>query len=70
MFRIFIDEKCTNNNFSYRINPEGVDLVLDCLSGENTNKGISLTKPLGKYVIYGKDICILNVFCALCIFIK
>lgn len=33
--------------------PEGVDLVLDCLSGDNTNKGINLTKPLGKYIIYG-----------------
>jgi NADPH:quinone reductase-like Zn-dependent oxidoreductase len=36
-----------------KICPEGVDLVLDCLSGENTNKGINLTKPLGKYIIYG-----------------
>lgn len=27
--------------------------MLDCLSGDNTNKGISITKPLGKYVIYG-----------------
>jgi NADPH:quinone reductase-like Zn-dependent oxidoreductase len=27
--------------------------VLDCLSGDHTNKGISVTKPLGKYVIYG-----------------
>ncbi|CAF0710877.1 unnamed protein product [Brachionus calyciflorus] len=36
-----------------KICPEGVDLVLDCLSGDNTNKGISITKPLGKYIIYG-----------------
>lgn len=27
--------------------------MLDCLSGEHTNKGINITKPLGKYVIYG-----------------
>jgi hypothetical protein len=36
-----------------RICPEGVDLVLDCLCGEHTNKGISITKPLGKYILYG-----------------
>jgi NADPH:quinone reductase-like Zn-dependent oxidoreductase len=27
--------------------------VLDCLCGEHTNYGLSLTKPLGKYVLYG-----------------
>jgi NADPH:quinone reductase-like Zn-dependent oxidoreductase len=36
-----------------RLCPDGVDLVLDCLSGDHTNKGISVTKPLGKYIIYG-----------------
>lgn len=36
-----------------KICPEGVDLVLDCLCGEHTNKGISITKPLGKYILYG-----------------
>jgi NADPH:quinone reductase-like Zn-dependent oxidoreductase len=36
-----------------RICPEGVDIVLDCLSGEYTNKGINLIKPLGKYILYG-----------------
>ena len=30
--------------------------MLDCLSGEDTNKGINITKPLGKYVIYGKKV--------------
>lgn len=39
--------------FKIRICPEGVDLVLDCLCGEHTNKGISITKPLGKYILYG-----------------
>ena len=39
-----------------RISPEGVDLVLDCLCGEDTNKGIGLLKPLGKYVLYGKSV--------------
>ena len=27
--------------------------MLDCLCGEHTNKGISITKPLGKYILYG-----------------
>ena len=36
-----------------RLSPEGVDLVLDCLSGEDTNKGINITKPLGRYVLFG-----------------
>ena len=36
-----------------RLSPDGVDLVLDCLCGEDTNKGISITKSLGKYVLYG-----------------
>ena len=39
---------------SCRVSPEGVDLVLDCLCGEDTNRGISLLKPLGKYILYGK----------------
>lgn len=36
-----------------KIVPEGVDLVLDCLYGEDANKGYSILKPLGKYVLYG-----------------
>ena len=28
-------------------------MVLDSLCGEHTNKGISITKPLGKYILYG-----------------
>ncbi|KAJ0056218.1 hypothetical protein NL108_004513, partial [Boleophthalmus pectinirostris] len=35
------------------ISPEGVDIVLDCLSGENTGKSLSLLKPLGTYILYG-----------------
>ncbi len=31
-----------------------MDLVLDCLCGEDTNRGISLLKPLGRYVLYGE----------------
>ena len=37
-----------------RIQPEGVDVVLDCLCGEDTNKGISILKPLGRYVLFGE----------------
>uniref|UniRef100_A0A8C6SSH5 Vesicle amine transport 1-like n=1 Tax=Neogobius melanostomus TaxID=47308 RepID=A0A8C6SSH5_9GOBI len=36
-----------------KISPEGVDIVLDCLSGENTGKSLSLLKPLGTYILYG-----------------
>ncbi|XP_035508360.1 synaptic vesicle membrane protein VAT-1 homolog-like [Morone saxatilis] len=36
-----------------KISPEGVDIVLDCLSGENTSKGLTLLKPLGTYILYG-----------------
>ncbi|KAG9475102.1 hypothetical protein GDO78_003517 [Eleutherodactylus coqui] len=37
-----------------KISPEGVDIVLDCLCGENTGKGIGLLKPLGTYILYGR----------------
>lgn len=37
-----------------RISPEGVDIVLDCLCGENTGKGLGLLKPLGTYILYGR----------------
>ncbi|XP_056135217.1 synaptic vesicle membrane protein VAT-1 homolog-like [Lampris incognitus] len=36
-----------------KISPEGVDIVLDCLCGENTSKGLGLLKPLGTYILYG-----------------
>ncbi|XP_061526669.1 synaptic vesicle membrane protein VAT-1 homolog-like [Phycodurus eques] len=36
-----------------KISPEGIDIVLDCLCGENTGKGLSLLKPLGTYILYG-----------------
>ncbi|KAL8603128.1 hypothetical protein ACOMHN_059300 [Nucella lapillus] len=36
-----------------KLSPGGLDIVLDCLCGEDTNRGISLLKPLGKYVLYG-----------------
>lgn len=34
-------------------NPDGIDLVLDCLCGDDVNKGYSLLKPMGRYVLYG-----------------
>ncbi len=39
--------------FSCRISPDGVDIVLDCLCGENTGKGLTLLKPMGTYILYG-----------------
>ncbi|KAM3876704.1 synaptic vesicle membrane protein VAT-1 homolog-like [Diretmus argenteus] len=36
-----------------KISPDGVDIVLDCLCGENTGKGLGLLKPLGTYILYG-----------------
>jgi len=38
-----------------KLSPEGVDIVLDSLCGEDTNKGISLLKPMGKYILYGSS---------------
>lgn len=40
---------------SFRISPEGVDIVLDCLCGEECNKGYALLKPMGKYILYGSS---------------
>ncbi|RXM27274.1 Synaptic vesicle membrane protein VAT-1 homolog-like [Acipenser ruthenus] len=42
-------------NSHTRISPEGVDIVLDCLCGENTGKGLGLLKPLGTYILYGSS---------------
>jgi len=33
--------------------PDGIDLVLDCLCGDDVNKGYTLLKPMGRYVLYG-----------------
>lgn len=40
--------------WTFRISPQGVDILLDCLCGENTGKGLSLLKPLGTYILYGE----------------
>lgn len=36
-----------------KISPDGVDIVLDCLCGEECSKGYALLKPMGKYILYG-----------------
>ncbi|XP_057321188.1 synaptic vesicle membrane protein VAT-1 homolog-like [Microplitis mediator] len=38
-----------------KILPEGVDIVLDCMYGEEYNKCYSLLKPMGKYILYGSN---------------
>lgn len=39
--------------FVTRLYPDGIDIVLDCLCGEECNRGYSLLKPMGKYILYG-----------------
>lgn len=36
-----------------KVSSEGIDVVLDCLCGEECNRGYGLLKPMGKYVLYG-----------------
>ncbi|KAG7334845.1 hypothetical protein KOW79_001441 [Hemibagrus wyckioides] len=36
-----------------KVNPKGVDIVLDPLGGSDTHKGYNLLKPMGKLVSYG-----------------
>ncbi|VDO16672.1 unnamed protein product [Rodentolepis nana] len=36
-------------------NPLGITVVLDCRSGEDTSKSISLLQPLGRYIVYGSS---------------
>ncbi|CAF0744503.1 unnamed protein product [Adineta steineri] len=36
-----------------KIAPEGVDLVLDCMAGDDCERGLALLKFNGKYVMYG-----------------
>lgn len=37
----------------FRIAPEGVDYILDCLCGDDCNRGYGLLKPMGKYILFG-----------------
>lgn len=38
-----------------KISTEGVDIVLDSLCGEECNRGYTLLKPMGKYILYGSS---------------
>ncbi|XP_050421793.1 synaptic vesicle membrane protein VAT-1 homolog-like [Adelges cooleyi] len=38
-----------------KVTPEGVDLVLDCVCGEECSRGYSLLKPMGKYILFGSS---------------
>jgi NADPH:quinone reductase-like Zn-dependent oxidoreductase len=44
-----------NRYFSFRISPEGVDIILDCLCGDDCNRGYGLLKPMGKYILFGSS---------------
>lgn len=41
------------NYYLFRIAPEGVDYILDCLCGDDCNRGYGLLKPMGKYILFG-----------------
>lgn len=41
--------------FVFRISPEGVDIILDCLCGDDCNRGYGLLKPMGKYILFGSS---------------
>lgn len=41
--------------FVFRITTEGVDVVMDCLCGEECSRGYGLLKPMGKYILYGSS---------------
>ncbi|CAH8649155.1 unnamed protein product [Dicrocoelium dendriticum] len=36
-----------------KLYPQGIDVVLDCLSGEEMSKSYGILKPLGRYILYG-----------------
>lgn len=38
-----------------KVTTEGVDIVMDCLCGEECNRGYGLLKPMGKYILYGSS---------------
>lgn len=38
-----------------KISTEGVDIILDCLCGEECNRSYNLLKPMGKYILYGSS---------------
>ncbi|XP_063699916.1 synaptic vesicle membrane protein VAT-1 homolog-like [Culicoides brevitarsis] len=38
-----------------KVSSDGVDVVLDCLCGEECNRSYGLLKPMGKYLLYGSS---------------
>lgn len=38
-----------------KISPGGVDYILDCLCGDDCNRGYGLLKPMGKYILFGSS---------------
>ncbi|KOB69476.1 Vesicle amine transport protein [Operophtera brumata] len=60
--------KANNNNIDHllergsdytsevrKVSADGVDIVLDCLCGEECNRGYQLLKPMGRYILYGSS---------------
>lgn len=54
---IFLQRASDHANFLHlpRISPEGVDIILDCLCGDDCNRGYGLLKPMGKYILFGSS---------------
>lgn len=47
-----------SNDYSSEVRkvvPDGLDIVLDCLCGEECNRGYSLLKPMGRYILFGSS---------------
>lgn len=49
----FLERGCDYSETVRKESPEGVDVVLDCLYGEECRRGYALLKPMGKYILYG-----------------
>lgn len=55
MFNHLFDHSADYVQEIKKVSSEGVNIALDSLCGEDTNKGISVLKPLGKYILYGSS---------------
>lgn len=52
-----------NNDYSTEVRkifPNGLDIVLDCMGGEECNRGYALLKPMGRYILYGSSSMIIG----------
>ncbi|KAL0278671.1 UNVERIFIED_CONTAM: hypothetical protein PYX00_000424 [Menopon gallinae] len=38
-----------------KTSPEGVDVVFDCICGDECNRGYNLLKPMGRYILFGSS---------------